>query len=37
VRRGAALVLLTSTEREPYRAIAVAASGAFAPLHVEKL
>jgi hypothetical protein len=37
VRRGGALVLITSNEREPYRAIAVAANGAFDPLRVEKL
>jgi hypothetical protein len=37
VRRGAALVLVSSTEREPFRAIAVAASGAFEGLRVQKL
>jgi len=37
VRRAAALVLVTSSEREPFRAIAVAPSGAFEPLRVQKL
>jgi hypothetical protein len=37
VRRAAALVLVTGSEREPYRAIAVASSGAFEGLRVEKL
>jgi hypothetical protein len=37
VRRGAALVLVTTKDREPYRAIAVAPTGTFEPLRVEKL
>jgi hypothetical protein len=37
VRRGAALVLVTTKDREPFRAIAVAPTGKFDPLRVEKL
>jgi hypothetical protein len=37
VRRSAALILVTSTEREPYRAIAVSPNGAFEALRVQKL
>ncbi len=37
VRRGAALVLVTTKEREPFRAIAVAPTGKFDAVRVEKL
>jgi hypothetical protein len=37
VRRGAALVLVTTKDREPFRAIAVAPTGKFDPVRVEKL
>jgi hypothetical protein len=37
VRRGAALVLVTTKDREPFRAIAVAPTGKFDSLRVEKL
>jgi hypothetical protein len=37
VRRGAALVLVTSEGKEPFRAITVSNSGAFDPLRVPKL
>jgi hypothetical protein len=37
VRRGAALLLVTSEGPEPFRAIAVSGSGAFDALHVTKL
>lgn len=37
VRRGAALVLVTSDEPEPFRAVTVASTGAFEPLRVPKL
>ncbi len=37
VRQSAALILVTSSEREPYRAIAVAPSGQFEALRVQKL
>jgi hypothetical protein len=37
VRRGAALVLVTTEDRAPFRAIAVAPTGKFDPVRVEKL
>jgi len=37
VRRGAALVLVTSDEKEPFRALTVTSSGTFEPLRVPKL
>jgi hypothetical protein len=37
VRRGAALVLVTSDEPEPFRAVTVSSTGAFEPLRVPKL
>jgi hypothetical protein len=37
VRRGAALLLVTSEGKEPFRAMTVSKAGAFEPLHVTKL